>query len=91
MSTPCQHRRNHKVEANVVFLEDVARFVVDFKVACFDCGQPFQFLGLPKGLDITGGATVSADHEEARLAIHPANEEPPSVIGLKGFSVTVKG
>ncbi len=46
------------------------RFMVDFRVECSDCKLPFRFIGLPAGLDLNGAA-VSADAQEARLAIAP--------------------
>ena len=85
--TPCQHREAHRVDAQVHFIEDDGRFTVDFKVRCDDCGQPFRFIGLPMGLDLRGGATVSTNHEEARLVIHPSNEDPPASTGVTGFKI----
>ena len=44
--------------------------MLDVQVKCTDCGLPFRFIGLPAGLDLNGAA-VSADAQEARLAIAP--------------------
>lgn len=44
--------------------------MVDVRVECSDCKLPFRFIGLPAGLDLNGAA-VSADAQEARLAIAP--------------------
>ena len=57
----------NRIESNIL------RFMADVTVKCSTCGSPFRFIGLPTGLDLNG-ACVSADGQEARLAIAPANE-----------------
>lgn len=51
----------------------VRSFMADVTIRCADCGRPFQFLGLPAGVD-TGGSSMSPDALEARLAIVPEGE-----------------
>lgn len=65
----CEHE---KFEANVDInrIIDTGRFAADVRIKCVDCGLPFQFIGLPGGLNPVG-ATVSVDRTEARLAIVP--------------------
>lgn len=53
----------------------ITGFMADVRIECAQCGRPFQFLGLPAGLN-TQGATVSVDGLEARLGICPEGEEP---------------
>jgi len=61
-------------EANVTVnrLEDSGRFMADVKIECSFCKQPFQFLGIPLGLNMNG-ATVDVGGTELRLAIKPAD------------------
>lgn len=59
-------------------LLDTGRFVADVTVRCDKCKRPFQFLGLSAGVD-TGGARVSPDGLEARLAICPQGQEPSAL------------
>lgn len=79
-------------EANVTVnrLEDSGRFMADIKIKCCFCGQPFQFLGLPMGVNMNGAA-VDVDWTELRVAIRPA-EIPDFLRGkkwLKKFAPTV--
>src|SRR5439155_15831666 len=83
----CEHK---DFEANVVVnrLEDIGRFAADVTIRCKECSLPFQFVGLPVGLNLDG-ATVSLDATEARLAIVPRGEAP-TVLGSfpRGFKVS---
>jgi len=74
-------------EVDVNRLEDVGRFTADVRVKCSQCGEPFRFLGLPCGLDLTG-ASVSVDGTEAHLAIG-TRETVANIIdgGVTGFTV----
>lgn len=71
----CPHL-NFEAEVDVARLEDSGRFSADVRIKCADCGHPMRFLGLPMGLDLNGAA-VSANGQEARLAIYPWGEDPP--------------
>lgn len=84
VAKPCRHRMAHRVDAKVAYLEDSGRFCLDIRVKCAACGEPFRFLGLPIGLDLSGAAK-SADGTEGRFAICPVSQEPPTG-GLLGFS-----
>lgn len=53
----------------------ITAYSADVRISCSDCGRPFQFLGLPTGID-TQGSCVSVDGLEARLAICPEGEQP---------------
>jgi len=65
----CEHKA---FAANVAVnrLEDTGKFAADVTIRCRDCNLPFQFIGLPCGLN-SEGAAVSVDGTEARLAIVP--------------------
>lgn len=78
--TDCQHM-NFEVYANVCRMTDdkdakvVTGFLADVTIKCAECAKPFQFLGLPMGID-TQGARVSVDGLKARLAISPQGAMP---------------
>lgn len=63
----CKHE-SFEAKVDVNRLTDSGRFQADVRIRCVDCGVHFRFLGLPCGLDLDGAA-VSADAQEARLAI----------------------
>ena len=81
-------------KANVVVnrLEDTGRFQADVKIECAQCHRPFQFLGLPLGLDLQGAA-MSADGQEAHLAMAPVGSvlQPLDSALLRGFRVKIPG
>ena len=56
----------------------VTGYMADVRVRCLECGKPFQFLGLPAGVD-TQAATVSVDGLEAHLALCPQGHEPSAL------------
>lgn len=88
----CRHNKRHRATVSVNFLEDSGRFSTDIRLECGDCGRPFQFLGLPLGLDL-GGAAMSVDGQEAHLAVAPVGEVPqPLDAGLvAGFRIRQPG
>lgn len=72
--TTCAHL-NFDAQNKVARLEDSGQFNLEVTIHCTDCGTKFQFLGLEPGIDL-GGARVSVDGLEARLAICPQGEQP---------------
>ena len=88
MADQCKHNKAHAVDASIGFMEDTGRFTAEVRIVCADCGLPFQFLGLPLGLDMEGAA-MSADGLEARLAIAPMGTVPQPLDShlLRGFRV----
>lgn len=68
----CEHM-NFMSKANIFRLES-GKFMAEIQIECSDCHRPFEFLGLPAGLNLEGAA-VEFGGREARLAIKPANEE----------------
>jgi len=74
-----------KADLKVNRFEDIQKFQVDMRIRCLGCGLPFQFLGLLPGVDL-GGARVSVDGQEARLAIAPRGTAA-TAIELIGFSL----
>lgn len=73
----CEHH-SFAAEVDVARLEISKRFMADIRIKCADCGKPMRFIGMPMGLDLNGCA-VSPDGTEARLAIHPVNEQVPGL------------
>lgn len=85
----CQERCHHKYFKAVVkvnCLEDSGRFLAEVRINCTACGLPFQFLGLPLGLDLAG-VTMDVDGQEARLAIAPVGRVLHPLEGLSGFGI----
>lgn len=72
---PCKHNEAHRAVVRTNFLSDSGRFSIDVQVWCATCGRPFQFLGLPLGLDLDGAA-MSVDGQTACLAAMPVGTVP---------------
>lgn len=70
-------------------LEDSGRFMADIRIKCVQCNEAFRFLGLPAGMD-ANGAAVSADGEEARLAIGTAETVANIIDGICPVGFTVR-
>lgn len=85
MLTSCAHK-NFGADCKVARLEDSGRFLLEVQVSCTDCGTPFQFLGLPPGLNVDG-ARVSLDGLEATLGICPQGVRPNPLQELVGYTV----
>ena len=70
----CEH---HKFNASVkvVRIEDTGQFMAEITIECAQCKIPMQFLGLEPGMDM-GGARISVDGLEARIAIVPQGTKP---------------
>ena len=70
----------------------VESFMAHVKIKCMDCGRPFQFLGLPLGLDMRG-AMMDVEGQEARLAIAPLGTVPQPLDGAlaRGFRIRQPG
>lgn len=93
----CQHE-NFSTEARIGRITDgdggpVVRYTADIKIQCSDCALPFQFFGLPVGVDLEGDACVSLDGTEARLCLGPQGEQLPlrKPGSVRGFRVRVHG
>jgi hypothetical protein len=87
----CKHE-NFRASVDVNRLEDSGRFCADVRIECAECHLPFQFLGLPLGLNLTGAA-MSVDGLEARLGIAPVGSVPQPLDKtlLAGFRVRMPG
>ena len=72
-SKTCLHENFLSNVAVARIESDVLRFMADITIKCTSCETNFRFIGLPTGLDLNG-ACVSANGQEARLAIAPANQ-----------------
>ena len=82
----CQHNKAHDAEVRMQCFEDTGTFLAEVRIRCADCGLPFQFLSLPLGLHL-GGAAMSVDGQEARLAVVPVGHTPHPLKGITGFGV----
>ena len=86
----CKHNAKHDIKVNIIFLEDIGRYSAEVHIKCKDCGVPFSFLGLPKGLDLEGAST-DVDGTELRVAIAPGIDPLlPPIKGVTGFSIKKK-
>lgn len=85
----CRHNKAHRANVRIDYLEDAGRFMADVKIECADCGRPFQFLGLPLGLNLAGAA-MDVEGQTARLAIAPVGTVPQPLDGALGFGVRVR-
>lgn len=84
--TPCKHEKTEAV-LNVNHLEDTGGYMADLRITCAQCGEPFRFIGLPCGVDMTGAA-VSIDGTEGRFAILPKSKSLSELEGTPiGFTV----
>jgi hypothetical protein len=82
----CEHK-NFAAKVAVARLTDndgskVVGFNAEVAISCAECGQPFQFMGLPAGY-LACGASMSIDGLRAHLAICPQGEmaAPLDIIG----------
>jgi hypothetical protein len=87
----CEHK-DFRADVSVHRLEDTKQFQANVKIECSQCHLPFQFLGLPLGMDLQGAA-MSVDGQEARLGIAPVGSVPQPLDGtlLRGFRIKVPG
>lgn len=84
----CEHN-NFQAKVEVNKLEDTRdgdsiRCAIDLRIWCDDCKVPLLF-ALPFGLNLTSGATMSVDGEEARIAGRVGI--PKALMGAIGFGV----
>lgn len=88
----CKHNEAHNVVVNVSYMEDSERFSADIKIECGKCGRPFQFLGMPLGLDLEG-VSMTVDGQEAHLAIAPVGTVPQPLDAalLRGYRIKLPG
>jgi len=64
----------------------ITHYRAEVTVRCADCGQQFEFLGLPVGMSAYR-PTISLDGLELRVPITPPGVRPPE--GLPGYSVSI--
>lgn len=80
----CKHMQ-FDAKVAVARLEDSGRFMAEVRINCRECGLPFEFQGLPAGLNLNG-ASVSVDHLEANLAITPQGSKP-TTLDMIGYAI----
>lgn len=96
----CPHL-NFEANVNVARLfdeqtrEDIPpdRYSADVTIRCADCGEPFTFVGMPRGLSPTQ-PMMGFDGQEAHLPICPASENPNiggEAFVIRGGLTRVKG
>ena len=85
----CKHLNFH-AHCEVARLEDTGKFMLDLRVRCQDCRQPFQFKGLPPGLNMNG-ASMSVDGLTAQLAIVPKGSEATPFDQMVGEAMAKAG
>jgi len=68
----------------------VESYMAHIRIECQKCHRPFQFIGLPLGLHMRG-ATMSADGQEARLAIAPVGSIPQPLDGVLSIGIRPPG
>ena len=83
----CKHEA-FKATVNVARMQDTGRFVAEISIKCCQCDLPFQFMGLPPGVNFNG-ATVSLDGKEARIGIYPEGAAPNPLQQLLGVTINV--
>lgn len=79
----CEHL-HFEGRIDVNRMEDSGAFIVDLRVNCADCKQPFEFVGFPPGLSF-GQPMTSLDNCELHLPIVPRGSV--AVTDLPGFRV----
>jgi hypothetical protein len=87
----CPHM-NFKADVAVGRLSEkdggpITHYCADITVKCAECGEPFEFIGLPMGHSAYR-PTVSIDGLELRQPLMPKGKKPPE--GLIGFSVNMQ-
>ncbi len=87
----CPHL-NHNIFASIARIqkselepETIIAYSADIKIECRDCGQPFEFIGLPNGMSFYR-PTVSINGLELRVPLAIPGTRPPE--NMAGFSVT---
>lgn len=85
----CKHDgEQFQVAAEVAYIKDVDAFRLIVKVACAECGEPFQFIGLPVGC-LCDRPTCDMTQRVADLPIMPAGQtEPRKYPGFRGPGFT---
>ena len=81
----CKHGA-FKATVDVMRIEDTGRFVAEISIKCCQCGLPFQFMGLPPGVNFDG-ATVTLDGQQACIGICPEGSTPNPLQQLLGVTV----
>lgn len=85
----CEHQNfTAIVNVNRINREDggpVVAYSTDITVACRDCGQPFEWFGLPNGFSYYQ-PTISLDAKTIHIPLVIPGTRPPE--GMAGYSVS---
>lgn len=66
--------------------DTVVGYTADIHVSCRDCGEPFEFIGLPMGA-LPSAPAASVTGLEARMPIRPTTAPRTFGLGLPGFTI----
>lgn len=87
----CEHQNfNAFINVGRINREDggpIVCYSADIRIACRDCGQELEFVGLPMGMSYYR-PTVSIDGKEARIPLVIPGKSVPE--GMAGFSVSMQ-
>lgn len=88
----CEHE-NFVCHADIARLSQVeggpiTHYCVDVTIKCTECGERFEFVGVPMGLSFYH-PTVNLDRTELRAPLMPRGRKTPE--GLPGYSVQFRG
>lgn len=75
----------HRIQKSEAESDVIVAYNTDIRINCHECGQPFEFLGVPLGMSFYR-PTVSIDGKELHVPITIPGERPAE--GLAGFSVS---
>lgn len=86
----CGHA-NFAADVQVARLSDydngpITGYTADVRLSCDDCGEPFEFIGLPIGW-LASEPAVSVDGREARMPVRPTTAPEGFGEHLTGFTV----
>ena len=84
----CDHKVNHEGSCKVVYITDTGQFILEVRLECADCGHPFEFIGLPLGVNLSQ-PTMSIGGDEARLPVKPKGHTQKVTHKHQGFSIEI--
>jgi hypothetical protein len=72
----------HRIQKSDLEPDEIVAYQADIKVECRQCGQPFEFFGLPMGMSFYQ-PTISIDGQVMRVPLIIPGTKPPD--RLPGF------
>jgi hypothetical protein len=85
---PHEHFAVHADVNRLTSVEDgpATAYMLDIRVHCEDCGEPFRWIGVPAGL-MPGRPAVNVDETELHAPMRPASADPDFGLGIPGFAI----